>query len=86
MIFYKNSVNQAFFPFIFFCFFFKTEMAVGKVFDRVVAKVNSEIITLSSIETKVVSLKQQYRSQSIKIEEKNCVSIADIAKVTHKSN
>ena len=32
----------------------------GKIFDRVVAKVNTEIITLSSIEARVQALKQKY--------------------------
>ena len=36
-----------------------SETAVAKVFDRVVAKVNSEIITLSSVNERVELLKQK---------------------------
>ena len=37
-----------------------SDNAVAKVFDRVVAKVNSEIITLSSVNEKVELLRQKY--------------------------
>lgn len=58
----KKLVNQAFFAVIFCCAFFKPGYVLGKVFDRVVAKVNSEIITFSSIEERASILKQKYRS------------------------
>jgi len=38
----------------------KPSLAEGKIFDRVVAKVNTEIITLSSIETRAEVLKQNF--------------------------
>jgi peptidyl-prolyl cis-trans isomerase SurA len=38
----------------------KPSLVEGKIFDRVVAKVNSEIITLSSIEARADVLKQKY--------------------------
>jgi peptidyl-prolyl cis-trans isomerase SurA len=40
----------------------KPSMVEGKIFDRVVAKVNSEIITLSSIEGRANALKEKYRN------------------------
>ncbi|MFL2948734.1 MAG: peptidylprolyl isomerase [Nitrospinales bacterium] len=42
--------------------FIKPSLVEGKVFDRVVAKVNSEIITLSSIEGRANALKEKYRN------------------------
>jgi peptidyl-prolyl cis-trans isomerase SurA len=41
--------------------FFMSETAIAKVLDRVVAKVNSEIITLSSVNERVEVLKQKLR-------------------------
>ena len=43
--------------------FMKTNLVEGKIFDRVVAKVNSEIITLSAIEGKANILKKNYRNE-----------------------
>ena len=42
--------------------FMKPNLVEGKIFDRVVAKVNSEIITLSSIEGRANALKEKYRN------------------------
>ncbi len=56
----KRLVNQAFFAVLFCAAFFKPNLAEGKVFDRVVAKVNSEIITLSLLEERAEILKQKY--------------------------
>jgi peptidyl-prolyl cis-trans isomerase SurA len=41
----------------------KSSLVEGKIFDRIVAKVNSEIITLSSIEQRANALKQKYRNE-----------------------
>ena len=38
-----------------------SDTAIAKVFDRIVAKVNSEIITLSSVNERVELLKQKVR-------------------------
>ena len=43
--------------------FMKPSLVEGKIFDRVVAKVNSEIITLSSIEERANALKEKYRNE-----------------------
>ena len=44
--------KQTLFTLILFLIFIKASSAEGKIFDRVVAKVNTEIITLSSIEAR----------------------------------
>jgi peptidyl-prolyl cis-trans isomerase SurA len=41
----------------------KPNLVEGKIFDRVVAKVNSEIITLSSIEGRANTLKEKHRNE-----------------------
>ena len=50
------------------------DLVLGEVFDRVVAKVNSEIITLSSVQERVEILKQKYKWNysriNVKIEKK----------------
>ena len=76
MIFFKKSVNQVFFAFIFIWFFLRPEAILGKVFDRVVAKVNSEIITLSAIEERVLVLKQKYDAGVTQIDEKEILNQA----------
>jgi len=43
--------------------FMKSNLVEGKIFDRVVAKVNSEIITLSSLEGKANALKEKYKNE-----------------------
>ena len=43
--------------------FMKPNLVEGKIFDRVVAKVNSEIITLGSLEGRARALKEKYRSE-----------------------
>tara|TARA_B100000686_G_scaffold343682_1_gene424951 strand:+ start:4757 stop:5923 length:1167 start_codon:yes stop_codon:yes gene_type:complete len=70
MIYFKKLVKQSSFVFIICWNFFRPEVAAGKVFDRVVAKVNSEIITMSSIEEKASILKHKFRGETTKIDEK----------------
>jgi peptidyl-prolyl cis-trans isomerase SurA len=55
----KKFINQSFFAILLFLIFFISETAIAKVLDRVVAKVNSEIITLSSVNERVDLLKQK---------------------------
>ena len=57
----KKLINQALFAILLSLMFFMSDTAMAKVFDRVVAKVNSEIITLSSVNEKVELLRQKYR-------------------------
>jgi peptidyl-prolyl cis-trans isomerase SurA len=57
----KKLINQ-FRSVIFLCLALSMfDAAEAKVFDRVVAKVNSEIITLSSVDERVELLRQKYR-------------------------
>ena len=55
----KILTKESFFAVILCLVFMKPSLVEGKIFDRVVAKVNTEIITLSSIEAKVELLKQK---------------------------
>ena len=55
--------NQTLFAVILCLVFMKPSSVEGKIFDRVVAKVNSEIITLSSIERRANALKEKYRNE-----------------------
>jgi peptidyl-prolyl cis-trans isomerase SurA len=57
----KKFINQTFFVILLFLVFFMSDIAIAKVFDRIVAKVNSEIITLSSVNERVELLKQKMR-------------------------
>ncbi len=57
----KKLINQAFFVILLCLVLSMSDNAVAKVFDRVVAKVNSEIITLSSVDERVELLRQKYR-------------------------
>jgi peptidyl-prolyl cis-trans isomerase SurA len=57
----KKLINQAFFAIILCLAFSMSDNAVAKVFDRVVAKVNNEIVTLSSVNERVELLRQKYR-------------------------
>jgi peptidyl-prolyl cis-trans isomerase SurA len=57
----KKFINQAFFAILLFLMFFNSDTAFAKVFDRIVAKVNSEIITLSSVNERVKLIKQKSR-------------------------
>ena len=43
--------------------FMKPNLVEGKIFDRVVAKVNNEIITLGALEERARALKEKYRSE-----------------------
>jgi peptidyl-prolyl cis-trans isomerase SurA len=55
----KKFINQTFFAILLFLILFLSDTAIAKVFDRVVAKVNSEIITLSSVNERAELLKQK---------------------------
>jgi len=55
--------KQTLFAVILCLVFMKPSLVEGKIFDRVVAKVNSEIITLSSIEGRANALKEKYRNE-----------------------
>jgi peptidyl-prolyl cis-trans isomerase SurA len=57
----KKFINQFFFAILLFLIFFIPETAITKVLDRVAAKVNNEIITLSSVNERVELLKQKSR-------------------------
>ena len=55
----------------FFCLFINApNSAMGLVFDRVAAKVNNEIITLSSVQEKLEVLRQKYKNNRTSIDEK----------------
>ena len=56
----KILSKESFFAVILCLVFMKPSLVEGKIFDRVVAKVNTEIITLSSIEARVEVLKQNF--------------------------
>ena len=56
----KILTKESFFAVILCLVFMKPSLVEGKIFDRVVAKVNTEIITLSSIEARVEVLKQKF--------------------------
>ena len=70
MISFKILVKQTSFTFIIFFIICRPEVVAGKIFDRVVAKVNSEIITMSLLQERAMVLKQAFRKESSKIEEK----------------
>jgi peptidyl-prolyl cis-trans isomerase SurA len=55
----KKFINLYFFAVFWFLIFFMSDTAIAKVLDRIVAKVNSEIITLSSVNERVELLKQK---------------------------
>jgi peptidyl-prolyl cis-trans isomerase SurA len=57
----KKLIKQAFFVILLGLALSMSDAAVAKVFDRVVAKVNNEIITLSSVNERVELLRQKYR-------------------------
>ena len=72
----KKLISQVFFTVIFCLAFFFPQLALGKVFDRVVAKVNNEIITLSSVEERVDVLKQKYSKDLRSLSEKEILKEA----------
>ena len=76
MIYSKKLIEAVFvLPFIPFLFF--PFVSHAKVFDKVVARINSEIITLSSVEEKSELLRNQYeRSSSTTISEKELLGEA----------
>ena len=55
----KILTKESFFAVILCLVFMKPSLVEGEIFDRVVAKVNTEIITLSSIEARADVLKQK---------------------------
>ena len=55
--------KQTLFTVILCLVFVKPSLVEGKIFDRVVAKVNSEIITLSSLEGRANALKKKYENE-----------------------
>ncbi|MGK0180447.1 MAG: peptidyl-prolyl cis-trans isomerase SurA, partial [Nitrospinales bacterium] len=57
----KKLIDQTFFATLLSLIFIMSDTATAKVFDRVVAKVNSEIITLSSVNERVELLRQKYK-------------------------
>jgi peptidyl-prolyl cis-trans isomerase SurA len=57
----KKLFNQTFFGIFLFLVFSMSDIAIAKVFDRIVAKVNSEIITLSFVNERVEVLKKKMR-------------------------
>ncbi len=57
----KKLINQTFLAIVLSLIFFMSDTSMAKVFDRVVAKVNNEIITLSSVDERVELLRQKYR-------------------------
>jgi peptidyl-prolyl cis-trans isomerase SurA len=61
MILLKKLIDQTFLVTLLSLILFMSDTAIAKVFDRVVAKVNSEIITLSSVDERVELLRQKYR-------------------------
>ena len=67
---FKKLVSQSLFAILVCSIFLRPDVVLGKVFDRVVAKVNSEIITMSSIEERAIVLKQKFRNKSAEIDEK----------------
>tara|TARA_B100000686_G_scaffold165200_2_gene172854 strand:+ start:756 stop:1979 length:1224 start_codon:yes stop_codon:yes gene_type:complete len=70
MISFKKSVNQASFIFIICCIVFRPEVTTGEVFDRVVAKVNSEIITMSLLDERAIALRHKFRKETVEFNEK----------------
>jgi len=61
MSFLKKFIDQTFIVTLLSLIFFMSDIATAKQFDRVVAKVNSDIITLSSVNERVELLRQQYK-------------------------
>ncbi|MEC8957043.1 MAG: SurA N-terminal domain-containing protein, partial [Nitrospinota bacterium] len=72
----KKFISQIFLVVFFYLFFDVPNSALGLVFDRVVAKINSEIITLSSVQEKVEILKQKYNNNKASIDEKKLLKEA----------
>ena len=56
--------------------FMKSNLVEGKIFDRVVAKVNSEIITLSAIEERANALKSKHKNEYANYDEKKILGEA----------
>ena len=72
----KRYISQIL-PVIFLYLFFNVpDLAIGRVFDRVVAKVNTDIITLSSVQERVEVLKRKYKNDLAKPEEKTLLKEA----------
>jgi len=72
----KKFINQILPVVILFLFFSVPDLAISRVFDRVVAKVNTDIILLSSVEERVVVLKQKYKNELANHDEKDLLKEA----------
>jgi peptidyl-prolyl cis-trans isomerase SurA len=72
----KKLIDQAFIAIFLLLIFFMSDTAMAKVFDRVVAKVNSEIITLSSVNERVELLRQKYIGETESRSEKEVLDEA----------
>jgi len=60
----KKLTKESFLGVILCLVFMKPSLVEGKIFDRVVARVNTEIITLSSIEARAEGFKRKYVGNS----------------------
>ena len=73
----KKFISHIFPVVIFYLFFYVPNSAMGLVFDRVAAKVNNEIITLSSVQERVeVLIKGKYGNDLAKLDEKKLLKEA----------
>ena len=66
----KKFISHIFPVVIFYLFFCVPNSAMGLVFDRVAAKVNNEIITLSSVQERVEVLKAKYQNNKADFDDK----------------
>ncbi len=66
----KKFISRIFPVVIFYLFFYVPNSAMGLVFDRVAAKVNNEIITLSSVQERVEVLKAKYQNNKADFDDK----------------
>ncbi|MEC9019354.1 MAG: SurA N-terminal domain-containing protein, partial [Nitrospinota bacterium] len=80
----KKFISQIFLVVFFYLFFNVPNSALGLVFDRVVAKVNSEIVTLSSAQERLEVLRQKYNNNKASIDEKKLLKEAVEMIVTEK--
>ena len=66
----KKFISHIFSVVIFYLFFYVPNLAMCLVFDRVAAKVNNEIITLSSVQERVEVLKAKYQNNKADFDDK----------------
>lgn len=76
MMFSVKLTKQTLCTIILCLIFMKSSLVEGKIFDRVVAKVNSEIITLSAIEERANALKEKYKNEYDNHDEKQILGEA----------